>query len=297
MRRLAPLLAIVACFVQMSCSEATQSAWIWPVAPITSPTIESVAHGAEIVAIGYRVIPDEPELAPDSPEWDAALDRVSEIVRSGRFAFEVDWSAGEDAKMPHVAASRHLSRALCSRAKNRVAAGEFAGAARNLNDALAIADRVSEDPIVISSLVALSNIAFVLDAIESFDAGARSDVVRACRPKLVAMSTGPDPFRVKRAMRGEAALTAWVLEHGYSSVRADPGEPSRRSAPERVLAFNELVDRFMEQWTSDRSEAELRSWIRSNTTDFAFVMAWNGCVVARTERDKCLARIRALGLE
>jgi hypothetical protein len=113
-----------------------------PVPPAGMPTAQSVLYAFE----GRR----------------AVLDQVTEATRRPRAQYDLRYADGPNALLPHLAIHKSMAVKLRTRSAARVAAGDTAGAADDIDTILRLAELTGEDPTLIGYLVrvAIQSIAF-----------------------------------------------------------------------------------------------------------------------------------------
>ena len=113
-----------------------------PIPPAGMPTAQAVLYAFE----GRR----------------AVLDQVTEATRRPRAQYELRYADGPFALLPHLAIHKSMAVKLRTRSAARVAAGDTAGAADDIDTILRLAELTGEDPTLIGYLVrvAIQSIAF-----------------------------------------------------------------------------------------------------------------------------------------
>jgi hypothetical protein len=91
----------------------------------------------------------------------AILDQVTEAARRPHAHYDIRYSDGPNAILPHLALHKSMAVQLRTRAAARVAAGDTAGAAEDIDTMFRLAELTGEDPTLIGYLVrvAIQNIA------------------------------------------------------------------------------------------------------------------------------------------
>ncbi len=113
-----------------------------PIPPAGMPTAQAVLYAFE----GRR----------------AVLDQVTEATRRPRAQYELRYADGPFALLPHLAIHKSMAVKLRTRSAARVATGDTAGAAEDIDTLLRLAELTGEDPTLIGYLVrvAIQSIAF-----------------------------------------------------------------------------------------------------------------------------------------
>ncbi|NBP24712.1 MAG: hypothetical protein EBU81_09230 [Proteobacteria bacterium] len=91
----------------------------------------------------------------------AILDQVTEAARRPHAHYDIRYADGPNAILPHLALHKSMAVQLRTRAAARVAAGDTAGAAEDIDTMFRLAELTGEDPTLIGYLVrvAIQNIA------------------------------------------------------------------------------------------------------------------------------------------
>lgn len=91
----------------------------------------------------------------------AILDQVTEAARRPHAHYDIRYADGPNAILPHLALHKSMAAQLRTRAAARVAAGDTAGAAEDIDTMFRLAELTGEDPTLIGYLVrvAIQNIA------------------------------------------------------------------------------------------------------------------------------------------
>ncbi len=112
-----------------------------PIPPAAMPAAQAVLYAFE----GRRAI----------------LDQVTEAARRPHAHYDIRYADGPNAILPHLALHKSMAVQLRTRAAARVAAGDTAGAAEDIDTMLRLAELTGEDPTLIGYLVrvAIQNIA------------------------------------------------------------------------------------------------------------------------------------------
>jgi len=113
-----------------------------PIPPAGMPTAQAVLYAFE----GRR----------------AVLDQITEATRRPRAQYDLRYADGPNALLPHLAIHKSMAGKLRTRSAARVAAGDTAGAAEDIDTILRLAELTGEDPTLIGYLVrvAIQSIAF-----------------------------------------------------------------------------------------------------------------------------------------
>jgi hypothetical protein len=92
----------------------------------------------------------------------AILNQVTEAARRPRAQYDLRYADGPNALLPHLAIHKSMAGKLRTRSAARVAAGDTAGAAEDIDTILRLAELTGEDPVLIGYLVrvAIQSIAF-----------------------------------------------------------------------------------------------------------------------------------------
>jgi hypothetical protein len=92
----------------------------------------------------------------------AVLDQITEAARRPRAQYDLRYADGPNALLPHLAIHKSMAGKLRTRSAARVAAGDTAGAAEDIDTILRLAELTGEDPVLIGYLVrvAIQSIAF-----------------------------------------------------------------------------------------------------------------------------------------
>ena len=92
----------------------------------------------------------------------AVLDQITEAARRPRAQHDLRYADGPNALLPHLAIHKSMAGKLRTRSAARVAAGDTAGAAEDIDTILRLAELTGEDPVLIGYLVrvAIQSIAF-----------------------------------------------------------------------------------------------------------------------------------------
>ena len=104
-----------------------------PIPPAGMPTAQAVLYAFE----GRR----------------AVLNQVTEATRRPRAQYELRYADGPFALLPHLAIHKSMAVKLRTRSAARVAAGDTAGAAEDIDTILRLAELTGEDPVLIGYLV------------------------------------------------------------------------------------------------------------------------------------------------
>jgi hypothetical protein len=83
----------------------------------------------------------------------AVLDQVTEAARRPRAQYDLRYADGPNALLPHLAIHKSMAGKLRTRSAARVAAGDTAGAAEDIDTILRLAELTGEDPVLIGYLV------------------------------------------------------------------------------------------------------------------------------------------------
>ena len=83
----------------------------------------------------------------------AVLDQVTEAARRPRAQYDLRYADGPNALLPHLAIHKSMAGKLRTRSAARVAAGDTAGAAEDIDTILRLAELTGEDPTLIGYLV------------------------------------------------------------------------------------------------------------------------------------------------
>ncbi|MCX6861331.1 MAG: hypothetical protein NT050_00280 [Verrucomicrobia bacterium] len=113
-----------------------------PIPPAGMPTAQAVLYAFE----GRR----------------AVLDQITEATRRPRAQYDLRYADGPNALLPHLAIHKSMAVKLRTRSAARVATGDTAGAAEDIDTILRLAELTGEDPTLIGYLVrvAIQSIAF-----------------------------------------------------------------------------------------------------------------------------------------
>jgi len=92
----------------------------------------------------------------------AILDQITEAARRPRAQYELRYADGPNALLPHLALHKSMAWELRTRSAARVATGDTAGAAEDIDTILRLAELTGEDPTFIGYMVrvAIESIAF-----------------------------------------------------------------------------------------------------------------------------------------
>ena len=83
----------------------------------------------------------------------AILNQVTEAARRPRAQYDLRYADGPNALLPHLAIHKSMAGKLRTRSAARVAAGDTAGAAEDIDTILRLAELTGEDPVLIGYLV------------------------------------------------------------------------------------------------------------------------------------------------
>jgi len=83
----------------------------------------------------------------------AVLDQITEAARRPRAQHDLRYADGPNALLPHLAIHKSMAGKLRTRSAARVAAGDTAGAAEDIDTILRLAELTGEDPVLIGYLV------------------------------------------------------------------------------------------------------------------------------------------------
>ena len=83
----------------------------------------------------------------------AVLDQITEAARRPRAQYDLRYADGPNALLPHLAIHKSMAGKLRTRSAARVAAGDTAGAAEDIDTILRLAELTGEDPVLIGYLV------------------------------------------------------------------------------------------------------------------------------------------------
>ena len=98
----------------------------------------------------------------------AVLDQITEAARRPRAQYDLRYADGPNALLPHLAIHKSMAGKLRTRSAARVAAGDTAGAADDIDTILRLAELTGEDPVLIGYLV---RVAIQSSAFSAFWAG------------------------------------------------------------------------------------------------------------------------------
>ena len=98
----------------------------------------------------------------------AVLDQITEAARRPRAQYDLRYADGPNALLPHLAIHKSMAGKLRTRSAARVAAGDTAGAAEDIDTILRLAELTGEDPVLIGYLV---RVAIQSSAFSAFWAG------------------------------------------------------------------------------------------------------------------------------
>ncbi|MCC6659593.1 MAG: hypothetical protein IT437_01780 [Phycisphaerales bacterium] len=146
------------------------------------------------------------------PQEGDSISLMIEGSRLKRCDFEVQYEKGIDALLPHLGLARKGARVLRAAARVQAAAGDTGAAAVRLATIYRMAEHVSHDDILISSLVSMAMAAAAnadakaLAASGTLTAAGRDELVSA-----ISRLQGADPFRARASIAGERDLMIpWV---------------------------------------------------------------------------------------
>lgn len=131
--------------------------------------------------------------------------------------FGLDYSKGVNMEMPHLRGVRNLLRVAAADAAVRIADGDGAGAATQTSSLLRMVNHVSDDRVLMSSIIsgAVFNIADGL--IEAgYDAAAFSDAESAALLASMRSFDENDPFGAVDAMVGEQFMSIQTIQHAVA---------------------------------------------------------------------------------
>ena len=184
----------------------------------------------------------ERDLRKAGPLW-----AVHEGAQKKRCAFDVDWEAGPEALLPHLAQMRHLARRCVAAAKCAEFKGDRVRAAEIYADVMQMGAHLGEDPILISALVGVAVQSMAVSGIEGLLA--REPGPQATQKLLSGLArVAPQPFRTDVCFRSEAAIYGgWFLRNLLKAteevrihIRDDPNatpEQLARLKAEHVQAW------------------------------------------------------------
>lgn len=220
--------------------------------------------------------------APPSPETRRAISRASAALRLAQRGaeqsysdFDLDYGQGFDLLLPHLSGLRNLSRAMSADAMMRLHDGDSHGAAQRLASGYQMSAHLSNDHILISSLVGDAMFRNSDSAVQigldqaGFNAGDSASLLRAMN------SLGNhDPFAFIESVSGEQEIAImWMNERfGNQEDRirmademgwlTDNGSDAERLAAmtddefqDQMELYDRTMDRVVEAFTIEDREA------------------------------------------
>lgn len=182
---------------------------------------------------------DDGVLAPGSEGAKAMIERqqVVDLALKGAFMdecdFEVDYSQGFDTLLPHLGQVRALSKLVAVDARRLEVAGDVSGSATRTAALYRMADHISEDGVLIGSLVGMA-IANVANQQTARLAGKElSDKDRKLILDAIDVVSTDDPFNVLTAIEMEKEIIVSWLPQKFS------GEDAGRQFLEGMTMFGE----------------------------------------------------------
>jgi hypothetical protein len=155
-----------------------------------------------------------PDLVKKVESLDGVMQMLTEASRLRKCDFEIEYDKGVDALLPHLGKARQSARILRAGARVKLDAGDADAAAERLATIYRIAEHVSHDDVLISSLVSVAITTFANEDAKTLAASGRLSA--AGRDELLsAMSrlSGNDPFHARAAIKGERDLTTpWIKQ-------------------------------------------------------------------------------------
>jgi len=197
---------------------------------------------------GYPEATDilEGALAPSG----GAIWALHEGAQKPTCTFDVDWAAGPNALLPHLAQMRNLARRCLAAAKCAEFQGDYSRAAQIYGDLMRMGAHLGEEPLIISGLVGVAVQSMTMSEIEGFLARAADENV--LEELLKALQSVPArPFACDIYFRAEA--------EGYGEwLRADPIERTREIVN---MGVGQNMDEVAQHLTTKKAD-EVRAWIR-----------------------------------
>lgn len=164
-----------------------------------------------------------PEALADRPDAETYLSKESyasgpcwplnEGALKPTCHFDIDWSTGPGAQLPHLAALRNLAREARAIAKYKIFTGQHAQAAEIDADLIRMGAHLGEDPVIIHGLVGVAVQVIGVDAAMGLLA---SDPPRDAVETLMTglQRTPSEPFNAANWVRGEAeSYSNWFIAH------------------------------------------------------------------------------------
>lgn len=213
------------------------------------------------------------DFEPKDPQWTPGpacvqalvanqdlVDRLLRAARSPTCDFQIAYEQGFAALLPHLGKMRQSAKVLIADSRRLTAAGDLEAAARRIAAVFAMADHVSSDGIIISSLVSMAICSLGEQEIANWsERGVLTDQTRSIVGAMLDRMNRDDPFRLKLALEVESRLaSAWIRQ-----VASGPDAGSR------------FVDTFKEVGNITDEMAEDMEAFRSMTeAQFAEAADW-----------------------
>jgi hypothetical protein len=142
----------------------------------------------------------------------AELDELHAALQRPASRFTINYEDSIAALLPHLATLRNLARPFVLRAQARLATGDAAGALADIEDALALADTVRSEPLLISGLVRLAMVEVALQPV--WEGLARrqwnAEQLAGLQARLAQVNVVAD---MSAAMRGERAFCLAAMDY------------------------------------------------------------------------------------
>ncbi|MGP1346467.1 MAG: hypothetical protein ACTS3F_07355 [Phycisphaerales bacterium] len=198
-------------------------------------------RGAVYSITEYGLEFDEGERVMEADELLDQMDLVIEMLVEGSQLtgcdFAVDWHKGIEALLPELSPMRNAARLLMLDASRELNSGDPEAAAERVATVLRMGEHVSQDPVLITSLVGLAMFRMAGDfAIAGERAGVWTEESRTTIAHALDRYHGEDPFRFIRSMRGEER---WVGD--WLEQRIDKEWSTPEGFLEDVRMFTEVV--------------------------------------------------------
>jgi len=222
--------------------------------------LENITPDEWTLLIEYQKVGGAP-----SPEVREVLRRaqpaIADLHRAANQShsdFGLDYNQGVFMTMPHLNGVRNLLRLTAADAAMRIADGDGAGAAAEIVSLQRMTDHLSDDRVLISSLLSSALFSMTDRLITSgFDAAAFGDAESALLLSSVRSFDPRDPFGTVNAMAGEQFIALQTMREALAGE--DPVAFARFA---EIFAIDEAVAARFKDMRSEEVESELDSYGR-----------------------------------
>jgi len=151
------------------------------------------------------------------PKIAMALSLVEEATAKPACRFNLDYSKGPAAELPHLSPLRYLCRLLSIKAALEAESGNGEAAWKTARTALKLSDALHEEPFLVSQLVRNAMLSNCVDAIEK--AGEASAPSEAMKDEILkSLKSFEDLKPFAKSMDGERLLLGeWAFKNGINS--------------------------------------------------------------------------------